>query len=326
MMRKLFLPLLAPVFLLLVFPFDLVFAGHGLSIQPAKIVYTLNKGEVATSTIRVRNVGDERVKVGVNAQDFIPVAGDEGYQIVHRAPGITTVSDWIFFGLPYTDEDFATSTTIERDFASTTEFYLEVGQEVKVPYVIKTPLVADPGSHFGVLLFNARDATPGAESNQLAVGARVGALTFVTVPGNRLENGKLLSFSAPHFVQKSPVNFDLSFENTGTVYFEPRGTIDIYNIINRKVGETPIFGRAILPTGVGKLTIPWIVDKWLFGRYLAKATVVSSDNRVLSTAETTFYAVPLKALAIFFGIIIVAFILLKLLRRYLNISISVKKE
>jgi hypothetical protein len=259
------------------------------------------------------------------SQDFIPVVGNEGYQIVHRAPGITTLADWIYFGTPFKDADLTATSGPQVTWATTTKFLLQKGDTVQVPYVINTPPLADPGSHFGVMLLNALDATPEGQKSQLSVGMRVGVLTFVTIPGSRVEGGHLLDFSVPKLVTKPPVLFNLNFENNGTVYFEPRGKVEIYNILNRKVGETPISGRAILPTGVGKIVAPWVPSGLLFGRYSAKATVISGDARVLATANTSFYALPLRATLIFLAIVVVVFILLHFVRRRLNISISVKK-
>ena len=152
--------------------------------------------------------------VEVVSEDFIPAAGSANIQFVGRAEGITTVRDWISLDVPES-------------------FEFQKGQSRSITYTIEAPPDAEPGSHFGVVFFKATDLD---QQGQLKVGTRIGVLVFVTVPGNQLQRGNILDFSMPPFVQKGPVPFKIKFENTGTVHFEPKGTIIISNIFGKEVG------------------------------------------------------------------------------------------
>jgi hypothetical protein len=174
----------------LLFPM-LAFAGTGLSIQPVKVSVTLNPGETAEGTILLTNASDEAVQVDSSVQDFIPLAGADTIQFVGRAPGVTTVRDWITLDLPATSP-------------------LGHDERKEVHYTIHAPANAEPGGHFGVAFFKA---VPGTATGSLRVGTQVGVLIFVTIPGNHLQKGVIRDFAVPAFVQGGPVPFTMNFEH-----------------------------------------------------------------------------------------------------------------
>ncbi|MDP2736931.1 MAG: hypothetical protein Q8O59_04115 [bacterium] len=281
---------------------NLVNAGTGLTITPVKISQTLKPGEAVSGVISLTNVSEKAIRVDVKMEDFIPLAGGEGVQFVGRAPGLSTVRDWITIG---GEQSFTFGKNESKD----------------IPYTIKAPLTAEPGSHFGVAFFKATELQDGG---QLKIGTQVGVLIFVTVPGNRLQKGKILDFTAPRFVQKGPVNFKIKFANTGTVHFEPKGEIKITNIFGKEVGKVPIAGQVVLPTGAKDLQASWNVAGLLLGRYKAAASIQDGEGNILTTNNIAFYAFPLWYLLGFILLVIIIFFILKFLRSKISISI-VKK-
>jgi hypothetical protein len=277
------------------------FASTGLSIQPVKIDQTLSPGQSTSGTITLTNVSDTPVNVAVSTQDFVPLAGADTIQFVGRAPGVTSVRDWIQVG----------------DGAS---FTIALNETKEIPYTITAPADAEPGSHFGVVLFNATTKSAGQSLN---IGTQVGMLVLVTVPGNHLENGKILDFSTNAFMQTGPVPFSLRFENTGTVYFEPQGTITIYDMLGRQVGTVPIQGEVVLPTSIRDMEFDWDVSGFLFGRYSAVATIVDGSGTTLTTAQTTFWVLPVWYIVGFLVLLIVLFFLIRFIKRRVKFSVSV---
>lgn len=280
-------------------------AGVGLGIQPTKISHTIEPGQSVSGFISLNNASDEAVKVEVAVQDFIPTAGTQSIHFIERAEGMTTARDWITIGSP---EYFTFQKGVSRD----------------IPYTIKAPSDAEPGSHFAVAFFTARKLDEAGQ--QLKVGTRVGMLIYLTVPGDFLQKGRILDFSAPRFVQKGPIDFTIKFENTGTVHFEPKGTITITNIFGKKVGEVPVAGQAVLPTGVRDLKARWNVSSFLLGRYKAALSIVDGEGNVLTAESIAFYALPLWYILGFILAVLVLFFGLKFLRKKLKISISFKKK
>lgn len=277
-------------------------AGTGLTIQPVKVSVTLAPGQSADGVILLTNASDDAVQVDSSIQDFIPLAGADTIQFVGRAPGVTTVRDWITLDTPATSP-------------------LGKDEKKEVHYHIAAPQDAEPGSHFGVVFFKA---VPGDATGSLRIGTQVGVLVFVTIPGNHLQKGKILNFQAPSFVQGGPVNFTMKFENTGTVHFEPKGTITIRNMFGQVAGIVPIEGQVVLPTGVKDLTFSWQPSGFIMGGYTASATVVDGDGNELTSSSISFYAAPVWYLLAFLLTIVVVYIVIRLVRSRVSFSVSLK--
>lgn len=278
-------------------------AATGLTIQPVKVSHTLKPGESVSGTIRLTSASDgDAIKVEASVEDFIPVAGAESIQFVGRAPGVTTVRDWI---------------TLD-----TNQFFnLKQGEGVIVPYAVQAPLNAEPGSHFGVAFFKAtRPAVNGQQ--QLSIGTRIGMLILVTVPGNHLQKGKILDFSGPGFIQRPPASFKIKFENTGTVHFEPKGTLVVSNMFGRVISKVPIEGQVVLPTGIKDVNVSWNPEAWwLLGRYTAAATLYDGEGTVMTTSSITFWIIPVWYILGFIVSVLALFFILRWIRRRVRISI-----
>lgn len=278
-------------------------AATGLTIQPVKVSQTINKGQEVRGTILLKNASEEDVVVETNIEDFVPTAGEESISFVGRAPGVTTVRDWITILGPKS-------------------FEFKKGEQREIEYVIKAPEDAEPGSHFGVLFFKAIKLSE--VTSQIKVGTQVGVLVFVTIPGNYLQRGEIQNFSAPQFVQGGPVNFTMKFENTGTVHFEPKGTIKITNMFGKEVGSVPIEGQVVLPTGAKNLSFAWIVKGLLLGKYKATAEVVDGQGRQLTSQTVSFYAVPVWYALSFIGAFLLIFLVLKFIKKRIKFSVQLK--
>jgi hypothetical protein len=275
-------------------------AATGLTIQPIKIDETLTAGESTTGTILLTNASDGPVDVEVSKQDFIPVSGAESIQFVGRTTGVTSVIDWITVG-------------------SGNTFSFQKGESRQIPYTITAPLNAEPGSHFGVILFKATPKVEGGGS--LKIGTQVGMLVLVAVPGNHLQKGQILDFVAPRFIQGGPVPFSIKFQNTGTVHFEPKGDIAISNMFGQKIADVPIAGQIVLPTSVKTLSEQWDVGGILLGRYTAVATIVDGDGNTLTSESISFWAFPIWYMIAFVATLIVFFFIIRFFKRRVRISI-----
>ncbi|MSR76280.1 MAG: hypothetical protein EXS68_01660 [Candidatus Ryanbacteria bacterium] len=288
------------------FSASIVFAATGLTIQPIKISVDIEKGRTISDFITITNAGEDAVQVEVKVEDFIPSAGGRGVQFVGRAPGVTTVRDWI---------------SINHD----ARFVVPQNGAINVPYTIAAPINAEPGSHFGVVFFRATKISEKEdETEQLKVGTQVGMLVLVTVPGSHLQKGRILNFTSPRFVKESPVEFNLKFENTGTVHFEPKGTITIRNIFDMEVGSVAIEGGVVLPTGIEDLKEYWDYSGALFGIYTAEARVRDGEGETLTAEKIRFYAFPIKLALTVFGIFIFILLIIRFIRRRVSINISLK--
>ena len=272
----------------------------GLSIQPLKATHTLNPGDSISGVIQITNAGDDAVNVETNIQDFVPLAGTYNIQIVQRAAGVSTVRDWV---------------TLD----SSQSFVLAKGAAKNVTYTIKVAPDAEPGGHFGVALFKASDLPKCGQ--QLKVGTQVGMLILVTVPGSRLEKGNVLDFSGPWFVKNSPIDFVIKFENTGTVHFEPKGTIAITDMFGKEIGSVSVGGQVVLPTGIRELVASVNFDGVLLGRYNANLKIFDGEGNEITSKNFAFWAFPLWYVIAFFATVVVLFFGIRFLKKKIKISI-----
>ena len=261
------------------------------------------RSDTQQGEILLSNASTEVTFVYISIVDFVPTSGSESFQFVGRSPGVTSVRDWITIDSPL-------------------EFTFKPGESKEIPYTIKAPADAEPGSHFGVIFFKATNAAD--QDAQIKVGTQVGVLAFVTIPGKFEQKGDITSFTAPAFVQSGPVNLEMLFSNTGTVYFEPKGTIEISNMFGSKIASVPIGGYAVLPTGVKKMDFPWDVSGLLLGRYTAVAKIYDTDGNLIASATTSFWAVPIWYIVGFLVLLVILFLVINFLRT--RVSISLKKK
>lgn len=305
--KKLKLVLILLLFLgpILFWFFNSVKAKSGFTIIPAKISLTIDKGQEKESLINVTNAGDSPIGVLIDVQDFVPMANTTNFNFVSKAPGITSLVDWI---------------TINKK-----TFELKTGESKDVHFIVKVPEDASPGSRFAVIFF-ATGASPG-EGGQLNVSARVGSLVFLTVPGDFRQTGEVSNFRTAKFFQKGPVSFKFDFLNTGTVFFEPKGAITITNIFNKKVGEVPVEGNVVLPTGMRSIGAVWEKSGYLLGIYKAHLAISVTGKGDIAESDVSFYAFPIIPGIAVLVILILLILLVIYIRKNFRFNIArVDKE
>lgn len=277
-------------------------ASTGLTVQPIKMSYTLTPGQTVTDTINLTNAGDDTV-VYPNVEDFVPLAGTTNINVTDRSGGVTSVMDWVSVKEP-------------------SQFDFKKGEARVVQFTITVPKDAEPGGHFGVILFKAVDE---ASANQsLKIGTQVGVLILVTIPGNHLQKGHITAFKTDSFIQGGPVKFVTTFQNDGTVHFEPKGTIIIKNMFGRVVGSVPVQGQIVLPTGVRDIPSIWPANL-LFGPYTAGISLYDGDGNLMTAQAVHFFALPVWYIVIFIGVFLVIYSIIVFLKKKVNFSVSLKK-
>lgn len=294
----------AQIFYFGLFSVKQVEAAQGFTIFPAKVSLTIDKGTEQSSWIRVTNAGDSKVGVLVSIQDVVPTANSGGFNYVPKAPGITSLVDWL---------------SIDKKV-----FNLKPNESKEVPFTIKVPSDASPGSRFAIVFFAT--GAPTEKGGQLSVSARVGALVFLTVPGDFRQTGEIFNFRPDRkfLYQREPIIFKFDFQNTGTVYFEPKGAIIITNIFGKTTDTIPVEGQVVLPTGLRTITVAWPYNGWLFGVYKARLAISVTGKGDIATADTNIYAFPIVPSLGALGVLIILIILFWYIKKNFKFAI-VKK-
>jgi len=176
------------------------------------------------------------------------------------------------------------------------------------------PLNAEPGGHFGSIIFRLKSQGP--EQSGALVAQELGALILLRVAGKAKEGASLASFrSTKKIWEKGPVEFEIRVENEGNVHLKPTGVITITNLFGRKVASFPVDPRNVLPGAIRKSSATWD-KKFLFGRYTASLALnYGSQGRVL-TGATAFIGFPYRwGGLVLLGLLILAFFLYRARKR-----------
>ena len=259
----------------------------GFSISPPTFELTANPGDSIENTIKVENPSDNPINVVVDRRNFTAI-GEEG------AVGLT--------------EEETTFSIASWMSVSPVEDVIPAKSQKSFTYRINVPLNAEPGGHFGSVVFRIREA--GAGQGGATVSQELGALVLLRVAGATTEKAQLESFKAVRsFYESGPVEFEVRTKNLGNVHVKPRGYVVVSNIFGKTVSRVEIEPKNILPDAIRKSTAVWD-KKFLFGKYNAVATLSYGPNNETITATTTFIGFPLKIFLVIAGIlIIIGFIL-----------------
>jgi len=272
-----------------------VLAQVSIGISPLIFEITGNPGDVIENFVKVYNSStDTAVSMKMEVEDIAPT-GEIG-QVILEAPETETYSltRWI---------------KCEPE-----EFDLNPREEKFVKFTIQVPENAEPGGHYGSVLAGTK-AVAGPGMAGTAIIQRIGALVLLTVPGAMEENLIVKDFTAPHYSEYGPIPFEIRFENKGTVHVKPTGYITVTNWLGKKVGDSEIAPRNVLPGGVRKFEAS-LPQKWFFaGKYTATLTgSYGIANTLLTPTVITFWAFPWK---IGLGILIVLILLILSRKRWL---------
>lgn len=220
-----------------------------------------------------------------------------------------------------------------RDYLSFPEasFELAQGERARIPVTVSIPADAEPGGLYGTVLVTTTsvpkdtvDDTSGARSGAVIV-SRIGALFFVTVPGEVLKEGSLTGFSTipegKSIWSSGPIRFQLLFENTSSVHLSPFGSIRIKNILGEEIGLVEVDPWFAMPQSLRRREVSF--DRaHLFGYYTAEASIDRGYGGVVDTKQVSFIVIPWMLLVVAFGGLMLVFFVL----RYVFRNFEIKKR
>lgn len=182
------------------------------------------------------------------------------------------------------------------------------GETKVVPMMISLPSKIKPGGLYGGVFVSVvkNDGTKGAN-----VSSRVGSLIFLRVKGQVEESGEVKSFSLfsgrKILWTRSPVDFQVAFENKGNIYLNPYGVIEIRSWNGRLVDRLPIEPWFVFSDSVRTRLLNW--DKLpLFGYF--KATLVLNHGYSIPHTTTLSHKFLVVPLPLILGLIIFVAVLL----------------
>lgn len=210
-------------------------------------------------------------------------------------------------------------------------FSINNAERVTIPVTISLPTDAQPGGLYGSVVIST--VTTGEEQvlqgeNSAGVSpviTRIGSLMFIRVAGDVKEDLIQKDFSLKDhawLLGAPPINFQLLYENNGTVHENPKGRIHVKNIFGAEVADLEVEPWFILPDSLRIRELTWN-PAFLMGRYTATAEIQKGYKDLVDTKTIVFWVVPWKIILLAFIVIVLIVIVIRWLLS--KVSISIKK-
>jgi LPXTG-motif cell wall-anchored protein len=207
-------------------------AGDGASwaVQPSGpdgpgtrdwFTYTLDPGEVFGDTVSISNLSDRPIRFFIYPTDAVSVSDTAGFAALKDTEEPVDVGTWI---------ELAAS-----------EYTVEPGKRIDVPFSITVPDDAEPGDHAGAIL--AVDADEGAGTGEgrdgisFDVRHRLGARVYVRVGGEVSPALRIDELHVERDGDQATVAWEVS--NTGNVRLNPTATVKVTGWLGRTVRTMP---------------------------------------------------------------------------------------
>lgn len=217
----------------------------GITVTPITDEFSIKPGEVVSRIIRVINPGDEVITLYPQTLNF-STDNENGQPVFFSAQDESssyTLSSWV---------------TFEKEFIR-----IAKNEEEQVRVVISAPENAEPGGHYGAILFSTeKPELSDSGATEVGVVGLVGTLLLATVLGDIIERLELEQFNLPLIAFSSPVVLDQVYKNKGNVHVKPRGEIVIKNWSGNQVGILAVNeGKGnVLPQSRRRLKESWSFD------------------------------------------------------------------
>lgn len=267
-----------------------------LGISPQILDVTANPGESLQNTFRLTNASPASVDIQTTPKNFTP-RGEEGAVDLTVDDTSFSLSDWV-------------SVSPERTV-------IEPGQTTDFAVSIAVPANAEPGSHFGSVVFQTippEDATADA-----LVSQEIAPVILVKIAGDTTETAEIEEFTTDQnsYGSNPTVQLISRIKNTGNVHFKPTGKITIKNMWGSEIAELELDRRNVLPDSIRQITTEWQPDGFQIGRYTATLTLVYGESDEIRVEETSFTIFPWEIIVpVIAGAVVVSFVVIRYRKRF----------
>jgi hypothetical protein len=270
---------------------------QGFVVSPPTFELSANPGDNLKNSIRIDNVTNGTLTLSTAVKNFSAL-GEEGQVGLSDEESRFSLAKWIT----------VTPSTVQIPAKESKTF----------DFTIQVPSNAEPGGHFGSVVFKSELPKLQENVSAVGVGQEIGALVLLRVAGNVKERASIASFkTSKSLFEHGPVAFETRLKNDGNVHVKSNGTITITNLFGHKVASAPVSSKNVLPGATRVLSTDWNARS-AFGKYTATVSVQYSSNQPVITASTTFFVVPYKLVLVWTVVLIaVGFLLFRARHRIL---------
>jgi hypothetical protein len=263
-------------------------ANNGLSVHPSSFNLSAGAGQSTTNTVTLDNLTSETVTIQAELRNFT-AKGEQGGVALTQDDTTYSLAKWI------------TVTPNNVTLAPHTS--------QKFTFTITTPYNAEPGGHFGSIVF-ATVPPPASKGVGAVLSEQIASLILLEIPGNVKEQADVVSFDTDKpFYEFGPVNFTTRVRNDGDVHIQPSGAILVKGMFGQEF-NVPIQQLNVLPNAIR--IIPATLNKhFLIGKYDATLVSVYGTKNEQLSGTTEFYAFPIRYGLILLGILLILFLFKK---------------
>lgn len=280
------------------------------TITPPLIKNNMEKGETWASMIKVTNNTVEPIKIYTQVVDFKSRVDGAGPEFIQKG----------------SDEN---SKYFASDWLDIQAGPLDIGAQksINIPFVVKSPADATPGGHYAAVLIGTKPAE-NTQGTAIKISSQVASLVMLNIKGEVKEKGDIREFSTDkQFYSKPKVKLAVKFINEGNVHLQPKGEINIFNLLGKSVGKFTInqsgsdFGN-VLPESTRQWLFDWSADGSVFsmGRYRADLVLnYGSTAKETQNSSLYFWVINWKVLGLIIGVILLLIVIVNiLLKQYIK--------
>lgn len=241
-------------------------AQIGAEISPANAHVSAAPGTTLNGSLSVKNPTDVPISLAVGPSDFV-LEPNNGIVPLPVGSLSTSMAPWMT--------------------VSSSSVNLQPGASTMLRYTISVPSTAKPGSHWGMILFQANTGPASGSSGNavgMGVGVQVAFVIYVDI-GTLNPDGRVTDITLSGGAGMNPQVATVTFQNTGDAYMRLQGRLEIRTTKGSLVGTYQLPVKASLPTGVTALEVT-LDPKLGAGDYLATAILdYGSPARIAGQAE-----------------------------------------
>lgn len=288
------LPILALIVLIFAVALKAQTPPIGITVHPTNLDINLTPGSPQKGTIFLRNHTKQTIAIKTVLRNFTAQGEQGSVQITSAEDTPFSLASWI-------------KVTPEKVDVSP-------NQEVAFTYTVTAPENAEPGGHFGSIIFATIPSSTVTGSAGSTVSQEIATLFLARIPGIVDERSTILSFEPQKkFYEFGPVTFDLRVKDEGGVHIRPAGVVTIKSMWGAK-NIVGFEGLNVLPGAIRKMPVVFN-STWLVGKYSADLALTYGSKNTQLYASTEFFAFPWK---LGIAVLVILFILFFARKRILK--------
>ena len=250
-------------------------------LEPGKIELNVNPGDVITKYISVTNQIKSSMTFKISVEDFVGSKNED-------QPVVLLGND----KSPYSFKDNITP--------AVSTVALNFGDRVTIPITITVPKDAQPGGYYSSVIVSDEPTVDATAAGQAPGGvhviSRVGTLFFIVVNGPVNTSGNVEDFriknSRPIY-NSAPSNFEILFNNTGTIHLVPYGDVMITNFFGKQIADLPVDAYFAMPDSLRYRDVFWNDNHQIrIGMYTATLQLHNGYNSTVDIRKITFWIFP----------------------------------